>query len=185
MTTQTKHMTAEDLLAMPDDGLCYELVRGELKRMSPAGEEHGYLAVEIASDLRNHVKANKLGRVYAAETGFKLRSDPDTVRAPDAAFVSQERLERQPPGKGYRLGAPDLVVEVISPGDLHAEVEEKVFSWLDHGARLVITVNPRQRTATVYRSRTGIVVLTEDEQLEGGEVVPGWTLKLRELFAGL
>jgi Uma2 family endonuclease len=185
MTTQTKHMTAEDLLAMPDDGLCYELVRGELKRMSPAGEEHGYLAVEIASDLRNHVKANKLGRVYAAETGFKLRSDPDTVRAPDAAFVSQERLERQPAGKGYRLGAPDLVVEVISPGDLHAEVEEKVFSWLDHGARLVITVNPRQRTATVYRSRTGIVVLTEDEQLEGGEVVPGWTLKLRELFAGL
>ena len=81
MTVQTKTVTAEELSKMPDDGLRRELVRGELREMTPAGDEHGYLALEIASELRNHVKANKLGRAYTAETGFKISSDPDTVRA--------------------------------------------------------------------------------------------------------
>jgi hypothetical protein len=102
---------------MPDDGFRYELVRGELRRMPPAGDEHGYLALEIASDLRNHVKANNLGRTDAAETGFKLASDPDTVRAPDVAFVRRERAEKVGRVTGYWPGAPDLAVEVVSPND--------------------------------------------------------------------
>ena len=136
--------TAEALLAL-DDGFRYELARGELRKMSLAGSNHGYLAGELSAELRNHVKAHKLARVYAAETGFKLTSNPDTVRAPDVAFVSQERLERVGPITGYRPGAPDLAAEVVSPNDTYREVEEKVFGWLHHGTRLVLVVNPLKK----------------------------------------
>ena len=114
MTVRTKTVTAEELLQMPDDGVRRELVRGELKEMMPAGDEHGYLALRIASRLERHVDANKLGRTYTAETGFKISSNPDTVRAPDAAFVNQERVEKAGHISGYRSGAPDLAVEVVS-----------------------------------------------------------------------
>ena len=91
--TTTKLVTADELLMMPDDGFHYELVRGELKRMSPTGDEHGRVTMELAAPLHAHVKRNQLGRVYAAETGFKLESNPDTVRAPDIAFVRAERIQ--------------------------------------------------------------------------------------------
>ena len=174
--------TAEALLTL-DDGFRYELVRGELRKMSPAESVHGYLAGELLAELRNHVKAYKLGRVYAAGTGFKLASSPDTVRAPDAAFVSQERLEKVGPVTGYWPGAPDLAAEVVSPSDTYSGVEEKVFEWLNHGARLVLVVNPLKKTVTVYRSSAEITHLTEKDVLEGGDVVPGWTLLLKNFFA--
>ena len=117
MTTRIRPVTAEDLLRMPDDGFRYELVSGALRKMPPAGNEHGYRAAELSSELRNHVKANGLGRVYAAETGFRLHSDPDTVRAPNAAFVSRERLEDVGPIEGYWPGAPHLAAEVVYPND--------------------------------------------------------------------
>ena len=104
----------------------------------------------MTGTLIQHVRANKLGRVYAAETGFRLALDPDTVRAPDVAFVRQERIEEVGKVEGYWPGAPDLAVEVISPGDLYTEVEEKVFTWLEGGTRLVIVVDPRRRTAAVF-----------------------------------
>src|SRR3954468_6389985 len=141
MTATTQLMTAEDLLRRPDDGFRYELFRGELKKMAPAGHEHGRIAINISTPLDQHARANKLGRVYAAETGFLITSNPDTVRAPDVAFVSQERLEQVRGVKGYLPGAPDLVVEIISPNDSYTEVEEKVFDWLGAGARMVVVVN--------------------------------------------
>jgi Uma2 family endonuclease len=104
MTTKTIPVTAEDLLDMPNDGFRYELVKGELKRMTPAGDEHGYVALELGAELRNYVKANDLGRVYAAETGFKLASDPDTVLTPDVAFVERERVEGSGRIRGFRSG---------------------------------------------------------------------------------
>ncbi len=188
-TTQTKRITAEELSALPIDGYRYELVEGELKQMPPAGEEHGYIAAEIAAELRNYVKAQGLGRVYAAETGFKLRSAPDTVRAPDVAFVSQARLDAVPPGKGYRADAPDLVIEVISPYDLYThdlctEVSAKVAEWLEVGCRKVVVVNPRTQEVLVHTSRVDVKVLTIDDVLEGDEVVPGWMLNVRTLFEG-
>jgi len=182
MTAGTK-MTAEELLRMPDDGFRYELVRGELVKMPPAGEEHGDIAMRMAGPLWNYVEANKLGRVYIAEPGFLIASNPDTVRAPDVAFVSQKQIEEVRPGRGYRRGAPDLAVEVISPSDTYTEVEDKVHDWLDAGTLMVIVVNPRRQTVTVYRSRTDIVILTKDEVLEGQDVVPGWTLPIADLFA--
>ncbi|MEJ7840620.1 MAG: Uma2 family endonuclease [Rubrobacter sp.] len=185
MTAQTKPVTAEELLKMPDDGLRRELVRGELREMTPAGDEHGYLASEIASELRNHVKANQLGRTYTAETGFKISSDPDTVRAPDAAFVNRERVETAGRVVGFRDGAPDLVVEVASPNDRNSEVLDKALDWLEAGCRMVLVAHPERRAVTVYRSREEIRVLTAEagDVVDGADVVPGWKLPLAEIFA--
>lgn len=183
MTTRTRPVTAEELLRMPDDGFRYELVKGELRKMPPAGNEHGYRAAEIASELRNHVKANGLGRVYAAETGFLIHADPDTVRAPDAAFISRERLERVGPVGGYWPGAPDLAVEVVSPNDRHTDVVEKALDWLDAGCRMVLVVDPKQHTVTVYRSREDIRILTESDTINRADVLPGFSLPVTEIFA--
>lgn len=168
---------------MPDDGFRYELVEGELIRMAPAGAEHGEVTVKITGPLFMHVAANDLGTVYAAETGFKLHSDPDTVRAPDVAFVIKARVRLAGTTKGYWVGAPDLAVEVVSPGDTVQEVEEKVRKWLEAGARMVWVARPRLRTITVYRSLTDIVVLTEKDTLDGGNVVPGFRIAVADIFS--
>lgn len=180
--TTVQLMTAEELLRMPDDGFRCELVKGELRHMPPAGQEHGKITAILTGSLVQHVLARNLGTVYAAETGFRIAADPDTVRAPDVAFIRRERLEETGEGKGFWPGAPDLAIEVISPGDSYAEVEEKVSDWLAAGARMVIVVNPQQRTAKVYRSLTEIAVLTESDTLDGSEVVPGWMMPLKAVF---
>jgi len=183
MATKTQLMTAEDLLRMPDDGFCYELVRGELRKMAAAGYQHGRISMDISTPLDQHVRAHDLGTVCAAETGFTLASDPDTVRAPDVAFIRRERVTEVGDAAGYWPGAPDLAVEVISPGDTYTEVEEKIFDWLEAGTRMVIVVNPRRRLVTVYRTPADITVLTERDTLNGGDVVPGWTMPVRDVFA--
>jgi len=181
--TQTQPITANELLQMPDDGFRYELVRGTLRRMAPAGHQHGRIAINLTTPLDQHVRANDLGAVFAAETGFQLEADPDTVRAPDVAFVRKERLDEASENEGFWPGAPDLAVEVISPSDTYTEVEEKVRDWLRFGTRLVLVVNPRTRTVTVHRAPDQHVVLTEGDTLDGGDVVPGWTMAVRAIFA--
>jgi Uma2 family endonuclease len=173
MTVTAPGFTAEQLSRLPKDGFRYELVRGELRKMPPAGDEHGDVAMRIGWRLARHVEANSLGKVYAAETGFLLETDPDTVRAPDAAFVRRERIEATGTVAGFRRGAPDLVVEVVSPGDTHSEVEEKAMEWLRAGSGVVLTV---------YRSLHEITLLTEEETLDLGDVLPGWTCPVRDLF---
>ena len=185
MTIGSRPVTAEELLERPDDGLRHELVRGELRETAPTGNRHGYLALEVGAELENHVKTNNLGRTYTAETGFKIASDPDTVRAPDAAFVGQARLGRVGEVEGYWPGASDLAVEVISPGDVHTEVVEKALSWLEAGCRVVLVADPGQRTVTVYRSLGNIRILKAEagDAIDGADVVPGWRLPLSGLFA--
>ncbi len=182
MAVVRQQVTADELLHVPDDGCRYELVQGELRRMTPAGNVHGRVAMSFAWRLAKHVQENRLGTVYAAETGFKLANDPDTVRA-GLAFVSRHRLEAVGEVEGFWPGAPDLAVEVISPGDSYADVEEKVFDWLAAGTKMVVVVNPRQRSATVYKSQTDITALTEADVLEGDHVVPDFELAVREIFA--
>ena len=182
MTTTTRPMTAEDLLLLPDDGYRYELIRGELKQMSPAGNYHGRLASNVNVPLGGYVRANDLGRTYVADTGYLISSDPDTVRAPDVAFISRERLEEIGETDGYWAGAPDLVVEVISPNDRYTEVEEKLTEWLEAGARMVIVVNPRRRSVRVHRSPSDVIDLTQGDVIDGADVVPGWTLPISEIF---
>ena len=185
MTVRTRQVTAEELERMPDEGFRYELVRGKLRKMVPAGNRHGYVAGEMFGELRSHVKTNGLGRTYAAETGFKLSSDPDTVRAPDAAFVSQARLDRVGDVPGYWPGVPDLVIEVVSPNDRHSEVLDKALDWLEAGCRMVLVAHPERRAVTVYRSRGDIRVLTAEagDVVDGADVVPGWKLPVAEIFA--
>ncbi len=180
--TVTRAVTADELLALPGDGFRYELIKGELKQMSPAGHEHGAIVMALAAPLYSHVRSHKLGRVFAAETGFKIGRDPDTVRAPDIAFVRQERVEKEGKSKGYWSGAPDLAVEVISPSDKVSEVDEKIQQWLEAGTRLVWVVNPKLRTVTVYRSNVDAEILTVKDTLDGGEVVLGFQIPIAELF---
>ena len=181
MTTDTKLLTAKELFEMPDDGYRYELVRGELIQMPPPGLAHGRFAGHFVHSLWSHVEARSLGRVYP-ETGYRLGSDPDTVRAPDASFISHERLDNIAETDGYWPGAPDLVVEVISPNDRYTEVEAKVSEWLEAGTRMVIVVNPRRRSVRVHRSPTEVDDLVEGDTIDGGDVVPGWSMQVSGLF---
>ena len=183
MVAKTGLVTAEELLDLTDDGYRYELVRGELRKMAPAGIYHGELALNVAFSLKAHVMANNLGKVYAAETGFRIGSNPDHVRAPDVAFIRRERVEAAGLVEGYWPGAPDLAVEVISPNDRYTEVEEKVSDWLDAGTLLVILVNPRNRTVGLRRAGQDPVILTEQDTLDGGAVVPGWQLAVKDIFS--
>jgi Uma2 family endonuclease len=150
--------------------------------MSPSGSEHGAIVINITVLLGQYVKANRLGVCFGAETGFKIGSDPDTVRAPDLAFVRSDRIPERGIPKKFWQGAPDLAVEVLSPGDTFSEVEEKIEQWLDAGARAVWIINPRRRGVSVYRPMTDVTHLTEGDELDGGEVVPGFRCKVSEIF---
>jgi Uma2 family endonuclease len=183
MSTEIQLMTADELLALPRGQFRYELINGELKTMSPAGHTHGKIIVRLTVPLAQHVKQNRLGEVYAAETGFKLKSNPDTVRAPDIAFITRQRVKDVGETKGYWPGAPDLAVEVLSPDDSVSEVEQKVSEWLEAGTKQVWIVSPEMQTVTIYRSRTDIEVFAGNEKLDGGDVLPGFQLMVTEIFA--
>jgi Uma2 family endonuclease len=137
----------------------------------------------LHSLLGHYALENRLGRVFFAETGFLLARDPDTVRAPDIAFIHNDRLPVTEPEEAFWPGAPDLAVEVVSPGDTMGQLDDKVKMWLDAGSRIVWVVNPKWRNVTVYRSATDIKVLTEDDQLDGQEVIPGFQCPIRTIFS--
>ena len=175
-------MTAAELAQLPDDGWRYELVEGELRKRPPPGYDHGVVTQRLSQRLGVYAEDNNLGVVCAAETGFLIGTNPDTVRAPDVAFVRAERAPALGQIKGYWTGAPDLVAEVISPSDTYSEVSKKAATWLTAGTRLVLIVDPGEHTVTVYSAPAGIRTLTVQDTLDGGDVVPGWTLPVRELF---
>ncbi|MGH7587481.1 MAG: Uma2 family endonuclease [Gemmatimonadota bacterium] len=157
-----------------------ELVRGDVVREPLAGFEHGVVAARIASCLQTFVRRHRLGKVVGA-SGFVLFDDPPTVRAPDVAFVARDRLPADP--RGFARLAPDLAVEIVSPSNTISELQEKVFDYLDAGTPLVWVVEPRGRTVTVYRSRDEIRILTSGQEIEGGEVLPGFRIEVSEFFA--
>ena len=181
MTTQARLMTAEELWQLPDDGQRHELVEGALITMAPPAYEHGKIALRLGSPLMQYVEANKLGEAVV-ESGFLIRRNPDTVRSPDVAFTTQERLAAVGRVKGFLPIAPDLVAEIVSANDLYTEVTEKVAEWLAAGTRMVLVIDPRHHTVTVHRSPTAVTALTEADQIDGADVVPGWTMPVRALF---
>ena len=180
MSTTTHLITAEELIKLPDDSMCHELIKGELLTMPPPGDEHGAVIMNLTGPLFNHVKVNNLGVLRAAETGFKLESNPDTVLAPDIAFIARDRVG--PRVLGYRNGAPDLVVEVMSQWDSRPKVARKAALWLELGARSVWVVNPRQRTVEVSRA-DGHKRLFHDTDELIDDTVPGFRIAVSEIFA--
>jgi Uma2 family endonuclease len=150
--------------------------------MPPAGFEYGEIAGNAAFVLKSYVKTHRLGSVVGAETGFILARTPDTVRGADAAFVSAERVARQKNKEKFFDGPPDLAVEVVSPNDKDVEVEEKILDYLQAGTRLLWIVYPRTQTIYVYRSLEDVQILTIEDTLEGYNVLPGFSVPVREIF---
>jgi Uma2 family endonuclease len=181
MTTGTRLVTAEELWAMPNNAR-RELVRGEVRTMSPAGFEHGAVIVSVSVALAVHVKAHRLGVVLGAGTGFVLARNPDVVRGADVAFVQASRIPAAGLPVKFWEGAPDLAVEVVSPGDTVDEVEEKVADYLEAGARMVWVVNPRRKTVTVHRPGAQPFVFRVGDVLEGDDVVPGFRMGVADVF---
>lgn len=180
MSVDTRLMTADELLAMPDDGILYELVRGELRKMAPANPWHSNLALRIGSRIDEYLREHgRGGFLTGADGGYLLSRKPDTVRAPDVGYVEN------PPAadlRGYYIGPPDLAIEVLSPNDLYSEIEEKIVDYLAAGTRVIIVVDPQKRAAWIQTPRNRRQ-LTIDDSLEAPDLLPGWSLPLRELFA--
>ena len=181
--TTATWLTADDLLAMPEDGNRYELHRGELVSTPMSSYESSDIAMGIGSLLRAFAHSQGLGRVAGADGAFILARDPYTVRIPDASFVRMDRLPPPEQRRRFLELAPDLAVEVVSPSDSANDVQEKVREYLDYGVQLIWVVHPIQRTVTVYRPDHSAQVLYEDESLDGGDVLPGFSLVVAEIFA--
>lgn len=173
-------MTADELSRVYIPGKRTELVKGVLVVRELPGYRHGLVIIDLATRLDAHVRAAGLGRVVP-EVGFKLATDPDTVRGPDIAFISNARLP-DPEAAGYPAGAPELVVEVLSPGEGPGEVLAKVADWLSAGARLVWVLDPARRIGRVYRRDGTEQILTASDALDGEDVAPGFTCPLREIL---
>jgi Uma2 family endonuclease len=179
--TRLDVMTAEELLLFDLPGKSTELVRGRLIVREPPGTYHGQVAAKLLVLIGHHVYANSLGVVCSQDTGFKIASDPDTVRAADVAFVSKGR-QHMIPKSGYAELAPDFVVEVISPGDRPGEILTKVGDWLDAGVRLVWVIDPIRRDARTYRADGSQGAVESDGALDGEDVVPGFSCRLADCF---
>ena len=174
-------MTAEDLLELDLPGKSTELVRGKLVVREPPSTHHGRVQSTLNIIVGSFVRANALGAVFGQDTGFKIRSDPDSVRAPDLAFVRRERLG-QIGKRGYAPLAPDLVAEILSPEDRPGEVLAKVGDWLDAGVALVWVIDADRRIANVYRADGSVTTIASDADLGGESVLPGVRCRISELF---
>ncbi len=166
---------------MPDDGMRHELVRGELRVSPRPGYRHGRRAVRIGRLLDVHAEQTGSG-VAVGDAGFLLSGDPDTVRGPDAAFISKERAEAVGDTEKFWPGAPDLAGEVVSPNDTFSEVEVKALEWVAAGCIAVLVIDPAERTATVYRAGGESHIYGEGETVVLGDAVPGFTVTVAELF---
>jgi Uma2 family endonuclease len=175
-------MTADELWALPGNGCRRELLDGELVEMPPAGAEHGYVEGNVYYQLQTYVQPLELGRVLVGEPGVILRRGPDRVRAPDVCFIARERIPAEGLPKTFLEFVPDLIVEVVSPGDTAAEVQQKIEEWLQAGARLVWAVYPNTRSVVAYRGLDDIRVYAEGDTLNGVPVLPGFTCPVASLF---
>src|SRR5258708_3027196 len=177
MTVQEKLYTADDLWEMSgqvDDDKRLELIEGVIYQMTPTGGEHGEVVTELTLFVGGYVKAHQLGRVTAAETGYRLA--PRTVVAPDIGFISTERAPERLPKK-YIPMAPDLAVEVISPSDTYSRTMKKVSLYLRYGTRLVWLVDPDEKTIAIHSS-AGVRTLTMNDTLDGSDVLPGFSIRV-------
>lgn len=180
MTSPTAQ-TADDLLRFREPGKTAELVRGVLIVREPPATSHGARSARLLQRVGGFIQQHDLGEVFAQDTGFKIERDPDTVRAPDVAFVARERLA-QIPEEGYADLAPDWVAEILSPSDRPGEVLEKVGQWLNAGVRLAWVIDPVRRDALIYRADGSVSSVGADDELDGEDVFPGFRCALRDIL---
>ena len=180
--TAQKLLTAEDLIRLDGQGVRGELIRGVLCETMPTGHEHGKIVLKLGAKLVNFVDPAKLGTVVGSDSGVWLERDPDTVREPDIAYFSAEKISPDARVTGYAEEVPDLVVEVASPNDSRSEVNDKALMWLRYGVRLVWVVHPDTQTVDQYREGQPVRTLTAASNLDGSDVLPGFTCAVRDLF---
>lgn len=178
MAVEPRLMTADEFLALPDDGMRHELVNGELRTMSPSRPRHVRVAGAIHTKLGVFVHRARIGEIFAAEGAFRL--GPHLVRAPDVAFIRAERLRDDEDPAAFD-GAPDLAVEVVSPGDTASEIQEKVEQWLSAGALAVWVVYPAGPRLALHRPDGTSRTLGPDDAVDGGDALPGFRIRLRDL----
>lgn len=184
MGTHAVATTANELLKLPTgEGERYELLEGELRVMTPAGAEHGRVTATAALLLGMHVHATRTGVIFGAETGFILASDPDTVRAPDAAYVSHAHAEAVGRTPKFWPRAPDFAVEVVSPEDSRRYVRSKALNWLDAGVSAVLVLDPASRSAAVYRAPDDVRAYADGDEIDLSDAVPGWVVAVADFFA--
>ena len=179
-TTATRLITAAEYMAMPDDGTRTELVRGDIVTMSHPQGEHGLVQGLIYMLVNLLVRANKLGWVMC-EVGVHTEYDPDSVRGPDVFFVSLKQCPKRP--QGWFTIPPDLVVEVLSPGDRPGETRAKVREYLDAGVKLIWVVEPKTKSVVVHAGSMQGTKLGEADTIDGGDVLPGFTCVVADFFA--
>lgn len=178
----TRLMTAAELLTMPEDGWRYELLEGVPHRVSPGGFQHSVCGVRLAGHMMLFVDERHLGRVTGADGGYLFQRDPDTVLAPDGAFVRADRLPPEDEQTGYLDLVPDLVVEIVSPSDRPNEVAAKIAYYLEAGVPLAWVIYPRLKQVHVHTTGAAPVVLREGDVPDGGEVLSGFQLPVAEIF---
>lgn len=183
MTLSKTLLTADDLLKLPDDGQRYELVRGELQTMVPAGGRHGQITANLVYLLNAHVKPNNLGIVTAGEAGFFTQREPDTVRVPDVAFYARQRIPPSGVPEGFWEIPPDLTIEIISPSEKATDVQSKVEEYLAAGVKLIWLVYPRTHSVVEYRSLANIRTLTVEDVLDGADVLPRFACPVADIFS--
>ena len=181
-TAKTGLLTADDLLRLYSQGVKGELIRGVLHETVSTGGEHGDIAVALGAEVRSFVRPRRLGRVGGSDTGIRLERDPDTVREPDVYYISADKLPLNVRIAGYYEVVPDMVAEVLSPNDSRAEFDAKIRMWLDFGVRLALAVYPASRTIAVHQIGGPAVTLGYDDTLDGGDVIPGFSCPVRDIF---
>ena len=158
-----------------------ELVEGRLVKKMPTGDEHGAVEIAIAAALHNHVRIAKTGKVRSGEVGIYTRRNPDTTRAADVLYISNERYSQRS-SSAFLDVSPAIIVEILSPGDSMPEVLQKLREYFAIGVVLVWLIDPTSKTVLVYRSLTNVRELTVNDELTGEDVLPGFVMKVAELF---
>ncbi len=183
MSIVSQKVTAEELLHLPRGKVRHELVKGVLLTMSPSGSEHGVVTFQFSALIAQFVSSTGAGLAFGAETGFVIQRDPDTVRAPDIAFIRRERIPTEWLPQGYWPGAPDLAVEVMSPGDTaRAKIDEKANDWLRAGTLAVWVVDPRLEENHRVFSRRDDQHAGRGFDPDGGDVLPGFRCAIADVF---
>jgi Uma2 family endonuclease len=182
---EKKVWTDEAFMALPDDGHHYEIVNGELIDMGNSGALHGYVCSTLMILLGGYIRIQNLGAMFDSSTAFKMKNG--NKRSPDISFFAKERLQGMTElPSGFLEGAPDLAVEVLSPGNTVEEIDEKIAEYFENGTRLVWVISPTQHYILVYRSaQEPDRLLKSADSLDGEDVIPGFTLPVADLFQKL